>query len=155
MLFRSISMRRPLRSARLVSVCLAGTTAEHISENKQRILLVKEVVELIADQIDWCPIDAIVLPGGLFRLDTPLARKPHKERVKVIEQSNFGRAAMEACRAFAETSPGVQLIFGVLADGRAAQERADQICIAASAEGVTGIARKIFPTDVEIGRAHV
>ncbi len=142
-------MRRPSRSARLVSVCLAGTTAEHVSENKRRISLLKEVVELICDQEEWHPIDAIVLPGGLFRLDAPLARKPHAERVKCIESSTFGREAMDICLELADKSPGIPLVFGVIADGRAAQERPDQVCVAINSRGVQGMARKIFPTDIE------
>lgn len=142
-------MRRPNRPPRLVAVCLAGRTAESVSENKRRISLLKEIVEFVHDQGDWHPIDAIVLPGGLFRLDTPLARKSHDERVKVIEKGSFGRAAMEICRAIDSSTPGVPLVFGVLADGRASHERPEQACIAINARGVQGIARKIFPTDVE------
>ncbi len=141
-------MRRPSRSARLVSVCLAGTTAEHVSENRQRIALLQEIIGVIRAKAKWHPIDAIVFPGGLFRLDVPIARKSHAERVKVIEASRFGRAAMEGLE-LAEMPSDTTLVFGILADGRGANERPDQACVALNARGVVGLARKIFPTDLE------
>ncbi len=149
-------MRRPSRSPRLVSVCLAGTTAKSVSDNKRRIDLLAEVIETITTHVAWHPIDAVIFPGGLFRLDTPIGRKPFEERAKAIASRPFSSAVIKAASALDEQMKGALVVFGMFAESRGAKERDDQACVAVNSKGVVGLSRKIFPVDSDTdGRTYL
>lgn len=141
-------MRRPNRSPRLATLCLQGGTTDSTHDNKARISVLEEAIDRVVASI-WHPLDAIVLPGGYFRLSHTLGTLPFPQRKLLIEREWFASALNRLLRKLQGTSDNARLIFGVTARPRHRAERTEQACIAFDASGVIGVARKMFPTSAE------
>jgi hypothetical protein len=55
------------RAPRIVTVCVHGTIARQ-RDTPERLALLQEVIDAALSYPDWPPIDAILFPGGFFRL---------------------------------------------------------------------------------------
>jgi hypothetical protein len=149
-------MRRPIRSPRLATLCLQGNTADSTKSNSERIAILTEVLSRLSEQADWHPLDAILLPGGYFRLSRTLGALPFEHRKRQLETEPFASTISEQLERLQLLSPGLRLVLGVMATPRHKAERTEQACIAFAKEGVIGLARKIFPTSAETrGRRYM
>jgi hypothetical protein len=116
--------------------------------------LLPEIVRALVELPNWHPIDAIVLPGGFFRMAQALGATTFAQRQALVRGENFAIAARATVGLLEGQSPGIRLVTGVLATPRDRTERTEQLNLAFCAHGLVGAARKIFPTaaDTEGGR---
>jgi hypothetical protein len=142
-------MRRPIRSPRLATLCLQGNTADSTKDNPARIAILSEALSHLREQRDWHPLDAVLLPGGYFRLSRTLGALPFEQRKRQLEQEPFASSIGDQLEQLQCLSPGLRLVVGVMATPRHKAERTEQACIAFGREGVIGLARKMFPTTAE------
>lgn len=142
-------MRRPTRSPRLATLCLQGNTATTTRDNAARTSVLEEVVRVLQRQRTWHPIDALVLPGGFFRLSKSLGATSFERRRNLIAGERFAAVVTAALKQLQELSPGIRLVTGVMAQPRDNTERTEQACLAFDQTGLVGAARKIFPTQAE------
>lgn len=140
---------RHVRAPRIVSVCVLGTRLWNVNGNAARMDLMQWVVEEIAIRPTWHPVDAIVFPGGYFRLPRMIGRLIDRDRFAAIEDMNFGRKAMELAEDLGDRNGGCHMIFGADFFKSSGYEWGDQFAIAMDSTGVSGLARKIFPTDLD------
>jgi predicted amidohydrolase len=142
-------MRRPTRSPRLATLCLQGDTAASTRDNAARTSVLEETVRVLLLQLTWHPIDALVLPGGFFRLSKALGASVFERRRTLISGERFTTAIISVLKQLQELSPGIRLVTGVMAQARDKTERTEQACLAFDQTGLVGAARKIFPTHAE------
>lgn len=148
-------MRRPHRSPRLATLCLQAGTADTTKDNAARISILEETITHIIAS-NWHPLDAVLLPGGFFRLSRTLGALPFDQRKNVIEAERFTGVIRRLLQRLEDASPQARLIFGVTATPRHRAERTEQACIAFDSGGVIGAARKMFPTSAETrGRRYM
>lgn len=139
-------MRR-FRSPRIATVCVLGHTVKRLSGNAARIRLMQKVVEKISTRESWQRLDAVVFPGGYFRLAESIGDRSDWQRILTIQSQPFGNATIEAASQLDSISAGCFLIVGADSPAHSRSEWGDQFCIAINTKGVIGLARKIFPTD--------
>lgn len=141
-------MRRLTRPPRIATLCVRGETAKDIHDNREQIALLKEVVEALAGS-DWHPFDALLLPGGFFRMSKALGATSFAERQAAVRKEQFTAPILSAVALLQQRSLGMLIVTGILATSEDPTERTEQACLAFNADGLVGVARKIFPTSAD------
>jgi hypothetical protein len=126
----------------IATICVKGEKALDPKENPEREEILKEVVKKIVNE-QWSNIDAIVFPGGFFRLNQ-YVEQSFQDRVSVLESYSFHNTCMQGCKDLSNSSPRVFIIAGV-----DTIEQRDQLCVAWTSKGIAGIGRKVFPISEE------
>lgn len=139
-------MRRLKRPPRVAALCVRGDVAKHYKDNTQRMELLRQLTKELRGLVDWHPIDALVLPGGFFRMKRAFDASTFAERRQKVSSEPFVAAIRQAIRSLQGQSPGIRLVTGVLAPSRDPTERTEQCCLAFDRTGLVAAARKIFPT---------
>lgn len=136
------------RGARVVAVTVLGQPATRASQNAARYDLLAQVVREIRRR-SWSDLDALLLPAGYFRSDEWYGPKDALQRAEQADAEEFSAPCRTMARRLNPTSPGCQVVVGV--DSRKPNWgfRGDQLVIAFDARGVSGFARKIFPTEAD------
>lgn len=137
------------KSLAVASLCLHGVPARSMKDNADRLAMLPELVRLLQNQPKWHSLDAIVLPGGTFRLSRALGAIDFERRKMILEKEPITAPIREALDQLDMLSPGLTLATGVLATPRDISERTEQSCLAFRCGGLVGAARKIFPTRQE------
>ena len=135
-----------LKAPTIATACISGPTSKTTRSNPVRLALLKRITDEVSSRV--VSLDALLLPGGFFRLSRPLGHLSFDKRVK--ELGNAG--LVEPLRSLARKldGPGRALIvFGVDGSDTGNGAGGDQFCIAVSRDGVEGIGRKVFPTTIE------
>lgn len=140
-------MRRLTRPPRIAALCVRGDVAKRYQDNAERILLLKQLVLDLRQLPHWHPLDAVVLPGGYFRMAKAFGATSFAERRSAVSSEQFASVAQCSVQRLSQTSPGVRLVFGVLAKSKDESERTEQSCLAFGKTGLVAVARKILPTD--------
>lgn len=133
----------------VASLCLHGVPARTMKDNTERLALLPELVRLLQNHPQWHSLDAIVLPGGMFRLSRALGATNFERRRAILLKEQISGPIREALDRLDMLSPGLTLTTGVLATPRDISERTEQTCLAFRLSGLVGAARKIFPTRQE------
>ncbi len=138
-------MRRLKRPPRVAALCVLGETVKHPRNNVWRISLLRQLVQVVLAS-DWHPIDAIVLPGGFFRMRKAFGATSFADRREALRYKGFALALQAAVRRLQRRSPGIRIVTGVLASSTDPTERTEQACLAFGTAGPLAISRKITPT---------
>ena len=136
------------KSLAVTSLCLHGVPARSMKDNTDRLAMLPELVRLLKKHPEW-DLDAIVLPGGMFRLSRTLGATNFERRKAILLKEQITNPIREALDQLDMLSPGLTLTTGVLATPRDISERTEQSCLAFRLGGLVGAARKIFPTRQE------
>jgi len=141
-------------SARFATMCVRGAPAQTQRDNPARIELLRAVVHQIERRarLDprWRGLDALILPGGYFRLAQNAGCASLRSRTELLDATGLVAPLCEAARRLAVSSQAY-IVGG--ADGpdsdktraTGSQGGGDQLCVAWAPERVAGIGRKIFP----------
>lgn len=133
-------------SLAVATVAVRGTVSRSRAENRRRERLLPRIVGHIERHAR--PVDALVLPGGFFFLQRHVGRSSYAERVGAIMRASFAPAMLAAAKTLDGLRRGSLLVVGIDSAGRQG-EGGDQLCVAFNADGVVGLARKVFPTKNE------
>ena len=133
------------RPPRIVTVCVAGIRPRKPSENARRIRVLNQAIEAVMAS-NWHPIDALVFPGGFFRIRGPFANLTFEERAAAIEVTEPGKALKRGVLRLQTASARALLVTGMDAACVGRGEREEQLCVAFGEAGVAGLARKIILT---------
>jgi hypothetical protein len=136
-----------MRPPRVVTVCVLGRKPGRPKHNGRSIQLLDQVVDALISRVDWHPVDAIVFPGGFFRLPVYVGNRSHSERAAALEATDFGQAVMAAAYRLDAAHPGALIVVGIDSVPYSSDDHGDQMCVAFSPYGVTGIGRKVWPAD--------
>src|SRR4051794_4639772 len=101
------------RCARIVTVSLLGRKARRCKTNKRRATFLNIVAAEIASQPAWRPLDAVLLPGGFFRLKHSIGSFGHEARLEAIDASRSGRACADGSLLLDQAFKGIALIVGL------------------------------------------
>jgi hypothetical protein len=105
------------------------------------------VLKRLAEGHSWAPLDAIVFPGAFFRQKALIGPMSFEDRSAAILKEDFGKAGAELSNRLADITVGAHLVFGADSVDPKGFEFGDQLCISMGAGQITGLARKIFPTE--------
>src|SRR5215207_823821 len=97
----------------IVSASVLGRPAERVSDNQYRAAWLNAMVNALAQQQSWAPVDALLLPGGYFRLEQSLGFLGVHERHHVLNTSFIGQACTRASRRLSKAFPGITLVVGI------------------------------------------
>lgn len=109
---------------RIATYLHEGRDMKAATPTAARLDILRETGELLAAHPEWHPLDAVVFPGG-FLPDIPDSE------------------ARAFARRLKRLSPGLQLVLGVDRDG-------EQLAVAFTEKGRSGLARKIFPVGEDV-----
>lgn len=135
--------------SRLATLCVHGAPVVSTKDNVDRLNLLMTVVKALREHPECHPIEALVLPGGFFRLSRALGVTTFERRKAILEKEPITGSIRAALEQLHDLSPGVILVTGVLATPRDVSERIEQVGLAFGPGGLLGAARKIFPTKNE------
>lgn len=141
--------RSPLRkrklAPRIVSVCVEGKPARKRKHNKRRDRALLAILRSVMAK-DWGRIDAVLLPGGYFHLETRISKLDHPARVAALQRERTFPAMKKASQSLSRRHPGAVLVLGLDSRPRGKGRPWDQVCIALRAGRIVAVAPKIFPT---------
>ncbi|WP_374302895.1 hypothetical protein [Ferrovibrio sp.] len=135
-------------SLRVAAVCVLGRPASTPKQNQPRGQLLAQIVTGIHER-GWAALDALLLPGGFFRLNRPVGHLAGSRRLTSLQAQACLSAARRQLDRLQDRSAGCLLVTGMLADPSDTRQRQEQLSVALSAERVVGLARKLFPTAAE------
>jgi hypothetical protein len=136
------------RSLAVASLCLHGVPAKSMKDNAGRLAMLPELVRLLKEHPEW-HVDAVVMPGGTFRLSRALGATDLERRKAILQKEQITAPIRDALSQLDTLSPSLTFITGVLATPRNISERTEQSCLAFRHGDLLGAARKIFPTRQE------
>lgn len=139
-------MRRLKRPPRLATLCVHGDVATRVGDNAQRIGFLKQLTTELRRLSDWHPVDAIILPGGFFRMSRAFGATTFAQRRRLVSTEQFTGPIRRSLRSLGTQSPGIRLVAGVLARPCDVTERTEQCSLVFDQGGLVAAARKIFPT---------
>ena len=137
------------RLPRIATVCVLGDRAKRSTINHRRYRLMKLVIEALVSRNEWHPIDAVVFPGGHFFSTTYVGHHAYHKRKSIIERNRIGEVCRWGADQLDKVCPGALLVVGIDSVGRGRHDWGDQLCVAFNGDGVAGIGRKVFPTNIE------
>lgn len=140
-------MRRPKRSPRVATLCVLGKRAMKASANPSRGRLLTHAAEAVAKAEGWHSLDALLLPGGYFRLGRFLGPLDYEDRKAALHAMPPIQTAIRAAKRLQKASPGCLVVFGADSWSPRRWEYGDQFCIAVDPSGVVGLSRKIILTE--------
>lgn len=140
-------MRRPKRSPRVATLCVLGKRAMKVSASPIRSRLLTHAAETIATTEGWHSLDALLLPGGYFRLGRFLGPLDFDDRKAALHTMPPVQAAIRAAKRLQKASPGCLVVFGADSWSPRRWEYGDQFCVAVGPSGVVGLSRKIILTE--------
>lgn len=135
-------------SLRVAAVCVLGRPATTPKQNQARGQLLAQIVTGIHER-GWAGLDALVLPGGFYRLPRPVGHLAGPKRLASLTGQACLMAARRQLDRLQDRSVGCLLVTGMLADPSDARQRPEQLSVALSTERVVGLSRKLFPTAAE------
>jgi hypothetical protein len=137
---------------RLATLCVHGAPVPSTKDNLSRFNLLAATIEALREHPECHPIEALVLPGGFFRLSRALGTSTFAQRQTIVAKDPITGPIRRALEQLEDLSPRLLLITGVLATPRDVSERIEQVGLAFDRDGLRGAARKIFPTKQESDR---
>ena len=129
----------------VMTVCAVGWTSSGVQSNGLRVGRLTSVLDAALTQRPKDLLDAVVFPGGYFRLAGFIGDLTFENRVAALDAAPFGGTCRAAAARLQAHSSGALFVVGVDSDPRPG-EQGDQLCVAWSPSGVVGIGRKVFPT---------
>lgn len=139
-------MSEAKRPPRIVTVCVGGMRPRKPGENRRSVRVLDAVIDAITAS-NWHPIDAVVFPGGFFRIRGPFANLGFAERAAAISATEPGKAVQRGVLRLQKASGRTLLVTGMDGTCLGLGEREDQLCVAFGEAGIVGLARKIILTE--------
>lgn len=140
---------RDLPPLHVVTVCVRGRDTYPMPQMSKRVLLLDRLIDALAQRPRWSNIDAVLLPGGFFRLPAPIARLRPIERRIILGGQDAGLAGAAGSRLLNRHWPGVTLVIGIDSEPLSSRLAGDQLVAAWQDGELVGLARKAFPVASE------
>ncbi|MBL0407247.1 hypothetical protein JKG68_25285 [Microvirga aerilata] len=134
---------------RIVSASVLGRPAELVRDNQYRAIWLKAMAQAMALRSKWGSVDALLLPGGYFRLEQSIGFLNAEERDHVLTTSFIGQVCNQVSRSLNRAFPGIALVVGIDCEPPSDQFRGDQLTVAWRAGKPTGIGLKVFPSEAD------
>jgi hypothetical protein len=140
---------RPLSpsTVSVVSVAILGHSARPPPIARRRGPLLMRMVEKLVYRREWPSVDAVLLPGGFFRLRNAIGALSQDDRRSALIATKAAKLCAEASRVLEAQHPTSMLVVGLDADPVSRKVGGDQLVAAWRAGDVAGLARKTFPSD--------
>ncbi|MFA5952827.1 MAG: hypothetical protein WC807_21435 [Hyphomicrobium sp.] len=134
---------------RIITISVRGRYQFPLHRMTQRVILLEYLIDALAERSDWADIDAVLLPGGFFRIAEAIGRRSQPERKAMLALDEAGLAGAGASRFLHALWPSAALVIGIDSEPLSRKRGGDQM-VAAWQDGVLiGLARKAFPVRSE------
>lgn len=130
----------------VVSVAVLGHSARPPPIARRRGPLLMRIVEGLADRRDWHSVEAMLLPGGFFRLRNAIGALGEDDRRLALLATKAAGLCAGASRLLDAQHPGAVLVIGMDADPVSRKIGGDQLVTAWRSGELAGLARKTFPS---------
>lgn len=130
----------------VVSAAVLGHSARPPPIARRRGPLLMRMVEGLVDRRDWPSIDAVLFPGGFFRLRNPIGSFGEDDRRLALLATKAAGLCADASRLLDARHPGAVLVIGMDADPVSRKIGGDQLVTAWQAGDLVGLARKTYPS---------
>jgi hypothetical protein len=131
---------------RIVSASIFGRPAERVHDNQHRATWLKAMAQALAGRQSWTPLDALLLPGGYFRLEQSIGFLNSEERDCVLNTSLIGKTCRQVSRTLSRAFPGIALVVGIDCEPMSNEFRGDQLTAAWRSGKLIGLGLKVFPS---------
>jgi hypothetical protein len=105
------------------------------------------IVEAIVDRREWPEVDAVLFPGGFFRLRNAMGALGEDDRCSALLATKVAGLCLDASRVLDARHPRVMLVIGIDTNPASRKVGGDQSVAAWQAGALVGLARKTFPSD--------
>jgi hypothetical protein len=134
----------------VVTVCIRGRHSHPAPVTSQRIALLDRIVTALTDKApDWPSVDAVVFPGGYFRIRHAIGTKPHTAWARLMQRESAGEALRRASLSLSMAWPRTALVSGIDSNPVSAGLGGDELTFAWQDGDIIAFARKAFPVAVE------
>jgi hypothetical protein len=134
----------------VVTVCIRGRHCHPAPVTSQRIALLDRIVTALIDTApDWPSVDAVVFPGGYFRIRHAIGTKPHRAWARLMQRESAGEALRRASLSLSMAWPRTALVSGIDSNPVSAGLGGDELTFAWQDGDIVAFARKAFPVAVE------
>ena len=150
------SWHRPWKEefTEVATVSILGADRHPAPRTRDRSPLLMEIIEgLICQAAAW-RLDAILFPGGFFRIGQVLGDQDTDGRIIRLLHTRAARAARKASHRLDAVWPWVTLVLGIDSNPMTGWRGGDQLVTAWQAGKLIGLARKAFPVWTETGDAY-
>lgn len=144
---RRTTVARPAFTTRIVSVAIKGSDKFPPPKTRARLDLLRTIAAALLDRNGWPDIEAIVLPGGYFRLKRVISLSSLKKRFSRFSESELAAVLLDIARQLDARWPGVALIIGIDSDALDKKIGGDQLVAVWQGGALVALTRKAFPVD--------
>lgn len=139
--------RTPAFTTRIVSVAIKGSDKLPPPKTKARLDLLRMLVAALLNREDWPDIEAIVLPGGYFRLKRVISLTSIKKRFTRFAKSELAADLLDIAGQLNQRWPGVALVIGIDSNAQGKKIGGDQLVAVWQGGALVALTRKAFPVD--------
>jgi hypothetical protein len=132
-------------SARVISVCVSAEKAKTLPDNAAKATALEAIVGTLGVCNYFGQVDAVVLPGGFFRLHRAVGSLAPGARRNAVSESPIGELCRSTSVRLNESYPGVVLAIGLDTEPALHAFQGDQIATAWRAGELVGLGCKTFP----------
>jgi hypothetical protein len=104
------------------------------------------MAQAMASRSNWGSVDALLLPGGYFRLEQSIGFLNSEERDHVLTTSFIGQTCRHVSRNLSRTFPWIALVVGVDCEPSSDEFHGDQLTAAWRSGKLIGLGLKVFPS---------
>jgi hypothetical protein len=132
---------------RIISVSIKGSDKFPPPKTPARLTLLRGIIAALVAREGWPQIEAIVFPGGFFRLKRVISLVTLKKRFSLFLKTSLAGDILSAAATLEERWPGVALIIGLDSDAFDADIGGDQLVAVWQQGALVTLTRKAFPVD--------
>lgn len=130
----------------IATVAVLGHSAKPPPVARRRGPLLDRIVRAIVNRSDWPPLDAVLLPGGFFRLRSAIGGFDEQARHLALVGTKAAGLCAASSGLLDTLSPDILLVVGIDTDPASKKVGGDQLVTAWRAGDLVGLARKTFPS---------
>lgn len=134
-------------TTRIVSVAIRGSDKFPPPKTRARLDLLRLIVAALFNRDDWHAIEAIVLPGGYFRLKRVISLSSIRKRFARFAKNQLAAALLDIAGQLNQRWPGVAVVIGIDSDALDKRIGGDQLVAVWQGGALVALTRKAFPVD--------
>lgn len=138
--------RSGTRPVSIVTVAVLGHSSRPRPVARRRGPLLLRIATAVAARNDWSSVDAVVLPGGFFRLRKAIGSFGEEERRSAVLATKAATLSAKASCILSARHSRALLVVGMDSDPVSRKVGGDHLVTAWQDGGLVSVARKTFPT---------
>lgn len=139
--------RTPAFTTRIISIAIKGSDKFPPPKTRARLNLLRLIVAALLVREEWPEIEAVVLPGGYFRLKRIISLSSIRKRFSRFSRSELATALLDIAVQLNARWTGVAVVIGIDSDALDKKIGGDQLVAVWQGGALVALTRKAFPVD--------